>query len=283
MVRIHHLPPVRKGSSIRTAPSFVPGLHLTSLGAGTVQDVPSRLVELVSGVWVATSRWYATTSTVLLDGSGGAVVVDPAFLPDELAAIPADLGGLGVACVGGIATHEHYDHVLWHADLGEVARWSSAGTAERLVVHRAAILAPLIEYLTPDLVDIAGRLVPLADGTIPWSGPRAECIEHDAHAPSHLAVRLPDQGVLLAGDMLSNVEVPYPAAGETLEHYAVRTALWLVPGHGTVTTKARARYDADMRYLDDLLAGRASDDPRIQDPDNAALHQKNLGKARSGA
>ena len=79
---------------------------------------PSRLVELVPGVWLATSRQYATTTTVLLDGSGGAVVVDPAWDPDELAAIPADLAALGVRCVAGLATHEHYDHVLWHPGLG---------------------------------------------------------------------------------------------------------------------------------------------------------------------
>ena len=32
---------------------------------------------------------------MLLDGSGGAVVIDPAWDPDELAAIPADLAALG--------------------------------------------------------------------------------------------------------------------------------------------------------------------------------------------
>jgi len=80
----------------------------------------TRLVEVVDGVWVATSTWFATTSTVLLDSRGGAVVVDPAFLPDELAAIPRDLDAMGVRCVAGVSTHEHYDHVLWHDDLGDV-------------------------------------------------------------------------------------------------------------------------------------------------------------------
>ncbi|MDO8308455.1 MAG: MBL fold metallo-hydrolase [Actinomycetota bacterium] len=66
---------------------------------------------------MATSRRYATTSTVLLDGAGGAVVIDPAWDPDELAAIPSDLGALGVRCLAGVATHEHYDHVMWHPGL----------------------------------------------------------------------------------------------------------------------------------------------------------------------
>ncbi len=249
----------------------------------------TRLVEIARGVWVATSRWETTTSTVLLDGAGGAVVVDPAFLPDELAAIPRDLADLGVRCVAGLATHQHYDHVLWHNDLGDVPRWASAGTAQRLASHRAEVLAPVVDYLTPDLIDIAARVQPLPDRTLPWAGPTAECIEHDAHAPAHVAVFLPDSGILVAGDMLGDVDLPVPAEDETLQHYgagletlydAVDAARWLIPGHGTVTTDARSRYDADMRYLDDLLAGRASKDPRIDDPKNAALHQENLDIAR---
>jgi hypothetical protein len=33
--------------------------------------MPVRLVEVAPGVWVATSRRYATNTTVLLDGHGG--------------------------------------------------------------------------------------------------------------------------------------------------------------------------------------------------------------------
>ena len=63
-------------------------------------------------------------------------------------------------------------------------------------------------------------------------------------------------------------------------HSAVRAAHLLIPGRGTPTTDPTARFDADRRYLDDLLAGRASGDPRIDDPENAGLHAQNLAKAR---
>jgi glyoxylase-like metal-dependent hydrolase (beta-lactamase superfamily II) len=249
----------------------------------------TRLRELAPGVWVATSRRYSTTSTVLLDGHAGAVVVDPAWDPDELAAIPADLADLGVRCVAGVATHEHYDHVMWHPDLGEVPRWASTGTVAHLSQERDRLLAPLAQYLTPDLISIAGRLDPLPGGELPWAGPRARCITHDAHAPAHLALIVEDAGVLIAGDMLSDVELPMPAAEDTtLERYvtglerlhdAVRQSRLLIPGHGTPTHDPLARFDADRRYLDDLLSGRASDDPRITDPENAGLHAQNLERA----
>lgn len=249
----------------------------------------NRLVEVAPGVLVATSRRFATTSTVLLDGRGAAVVIDPAWDPDELAAIPADLEQLGVACVAGLATHEHYDHVMWHPDLGDVPRWATPPTADRLAHDRAAVLAPLAEYLTPDLIAIAGRLAALAGDELPWSGPRARVIVHDAHAPAHLALLVEESGVLVAGDMLSDVELPMPAdedltldgylAGLDRLHDAVAASRLLIPGHGTPTRQPMARWDADRRYLDDILRGRESDDPRVLDPENADLHRANRQRA----
>lgn len=131
-----------------------------------------RLQEVAPGVLMATSRRYATTSTVLVDGHGGAVVIDPNWDPDELAAIPADLADLGLVCVAGLATHVHCDHVLWHSDLGDPPRWASARTVDDLARDRERLLAPLAEFLTPDLINLAGRLRPLPDDGLPWSGPR---------------------------------------------------------------------------------------------------------------
>jgi glyoxylase-like metal-dependent hydrolase (beta-lactamase superfamily II) len=250
----------------------------------------SRLEEVAPGVWVATSRRYATTSTVLLDGLGGAVVIDPAWDPDELAAIPADLAELGVRCVAGLATHEHYDHVMWHPALGEVPRWSTPGTVAHLSQERSTLLAPLADYLTPALIAIAGVLEPLPGEHLPWDGPTARCLVHDAHAPAHLALLVEESGVLIAGDMLSDVELPMPASDDTtLERYlsglerlgaAVAQARLVVPGHGTPSWDPMARLDADRRYLEDLIGGRVSPDPRIADPENAGLHAANLERAR---
>jgi glyoxylase-like metal-dependent hydrolase (beta-lactamase superfamily II) len=251
--------------------------------------VTTRLREIAAGVWVATSRRYSTSSTVLLDGVGGAVVIDPAWDPDELAAIPADLTEIGVRCVAGVATHEHYDHVMWHPDLGDVPRWTTPGTVAHLAEERDRLLAPLAEYLTPDLIAIAGRLEVMPGAHLPWDGPMTQCIVHDAHAPAHLALLVEDTGVLVAGDMLSDVELPMPASDDTtLERYAtgleglgdaVRQARIVIPGHGTPTAEPMARFDADRRYLDDLINGRRPADPRLDDPENAALHRANVERA----
>ena len=41
-----------------------------------------------------------------------------------------------------------------------------------------------------------------------WGGPLVEVLEHDGHASGHAALHLPGDGVLVAGDRVSDVEVP---------------------------------------------------------------------------
>ncbi|MFC6237498.1 MBL fold metallo-hydrolase [Longivirga aurantiaca] len=247
-----------------------------------------RLVEVTSGVWVAQSRRYATNSTVLLDGHGGALVIDPSWDPDELAAIPADLASLGVRCVAGLSTHVHYDHVMWHPDLGDVPRWATPGTIAMVDADRDGVVAPLRGDLPDDLVDLAARdLRPIDGELLEWTGPTAVVHVHHAHAPHHLALELPDLGLLVAGDMLSDIELPMPDKDDTdLANYlgglerlrgSVSRSHLLVPGHGSVSSRPMERYDADARYLDAVVRLGASDDTRIADM--ADLHAANLERA----
>ncbi len=274
---------------------------------------PARLVEVAPGVWVATSRRFATTSTVIVGADGSALVVDPAWDPDELAGIPADLAALGVTCGAGLATHLHYDHVLWHPDLGAPPRLASRWTVWATTNRREEVLAPLVGDLPHELIDLAGRLVPVDGGRaphlvppagaprpvtvlpepyqLPWAGREVLLHEHDAHAPAHLAVEVVDRSALLAGDMLSDVELPMPANDnpdlvaylvglDRLTDVARRCAL-LVPGHGTPTDRPLARVDADRHYLDDLLVRGESDDPRQGLPGMAELHAANVLRAKA--
>jgi glyoxylase-like metal-dependent hydrolase (beta-lactamase superfamily II) len=209
-----------------------------------------------------------TTSTALTRGDE-AFLVDPAWMPDELEALAAFVRGLRVA--GGFATHAHHDHLLWHPGFGDAPRWASERTAELARAERDALVAGLGERFPHPLVDLMGRVEGVA-GRIPDSaGFEIELIVHDGHAPGHTALWLPHERVLLAGDMLSDVELPLPfdpddvpaylAALDVLAPYAARAAV-VVPGHGHVGTDADARLDADRRYLEEVVRRGSSDDPR---------------------
>ena len=247
-------------------------------------------VEIASGVHVMTSRRYATTSTAVIAGDE-ALVVDPCWDADELAGVAGLVESQGARCAAGLATHLHYDHVLWHQDLSDAPRWASDWAASQWESDRASLVQPLIGDIPDDLVDLAGRVAAIPPGGLPWGAREIVLHEHDAHARGHLAVEIVDVGVLLAGDMLSNIELPYPDADEPdlasylagLDRLAavVRRSRVLVPGHGTPTYTPTERLDADRRYLDDVLAGRPIDDPRLADPDNQAIHARTLEQARA--
>jgi glyoxylase-like metal-dependent hydrolase (beta-lactamase superfamily II) len=215
-----------------------------------------------------------TTSTILAR-PGEALLVDPAWLPDELEALASFVAGRGMRVVGGFATHAHHDHLLWHPRFGDAPRWASAPTAERARSERASLVARLDTGFPRALVELMGRVDAIAGGIPESAGFEIELIEHDGHAPGHTALWLPRERVLIAGDMLSDVELPLPfdpddvpaylAGLDVLAPLAAQAAI-VVPGHGHVGADALARLDADRRYLEEMLRRGESDDRRRANP-----------------
>ena len=67
----------------------------------------------------------STTSTVIVGRAGDALLVDPAWMPDELASLSAAFVARGLRVVGGFATHAHHDH----RDTAGGASWRLAAVA----------------------------------------------------------------------------------------------------------------------------------------------------------
>ncbi len=81
---------------------------------------------------------------------------------------------------------------------------------------------------------------------------------HDAHAPGHAAVWLDAPRVLLAGDMLSDVELPLPLDPDDLPAY--------LDGLDRL-----APYVARARVV---VPGHDADDPRRENPGMAVVHAR---------
>jgi hydroxyacylglutathione hydrolase len=178
------------------------------------------------------------------------------------------------------ATHPHWDHVLWSRELGDAPRYA-APAAVRITETERPGMVKMLEASAPghDL-ELFGRVRPLTAEAIAWDGVMARLIVHDAHAPGHGAVFLPDTGVLVAGDMCSDVEIPLldtdAADGDPFGGYrhglgvlaAVPGVRVVVPGHGHVGDAAefRRRVAADFGYLDAVEAGRDVTDERLALP-----------------
>lgn len=238
----------------------------------------NRLEEVAPGVLVATSRFMATNTVVVVHGRD-ALLVDPGVHLDELESLAGELLARRLQPVGGFATHAHWDHVLWHRGLGDVPRWASSATVTEGIAHHHELVDQAEAVVELDDERLGLSLTPVK-GALPWTGPEAVPICHDAHATGHAALHLPELGLLVAGDMGSDIEVPLLEHGvpgpqallayhEGLERLAALAPVDLVvTGHGHVCDGAmwRRRLDADRRYLDDIAAGRPTDDTRLVEP-----------------
>jgi hydroxyacylglutathione hydrolase len=234
------------------------------------------LTEVVPGVAVATAELYTTTTTAVSGAGGGCLLIDPAVTVADLAGLAAALADARLTPRAGFSTHPHWDHVLWSRELGgDVPRYAAPVAASTSRTIRDAMFRRAEQEAPGHDRDLFGRLVALEADAIPWEGPRARVITHNGHEGGHSAVFLPDSGVLVAGDMLSDIEMPLldiDSADAVGDYRAGLTLLagvegvrWVVPGHGHVgdAGQFRRRLDADNRYLDQLAAGRPITDPRI--------------------
>jgi glyoxylase-like metal-dependent hydrolase (beta-lactamase superfamily II) len=245
----------------------------------------TRLHEVATGLLVATSRTDSLNSVVILGQNDGALLVNPGWQQDELDDLARELAERSLKPVVGFATHAHHDHLLWHPDFGDVPRWASPDTVRIAGSHRDELLGALGDGFRTEVLALTGRVTALPGLDIPWLGPETDVVLHNAHIVGHSAVWIAELGVLIAGDMLSDVELPLPddssnalaeyrAGLETLAPYA-GVARFVIPGHGSVTTDGAARVEADRRYVDDLLAGRETTDARIAIPGMARVHSEN--------
>ena len=234
-----------------------------------------RLTEVAPGVLVATSAYAMTTSTVIVGSAGGCLLIDPAVTVADLAALADELAARGLRPAAGWSTHPHWDHVLWSAGLGNAPRYAAPAAVTAAKTDRNGILDGVTKSAPGHDLDLVGRLQALDGSAISWDGPEARLIVHDGHAPGHGAVFLPDSGVLIAGDMCSDLEIPLldTTAADPLGDY--RTGLerlgsvpgvrQVIPGHGHVgdAGELRLRLGLDTAYLDAVSAGRPYDDPRL--------------------
>jgi glyoxylase-like metal-dependent hydrolase (beta-lactamase superfamily II) len=250
-----------------------------------------QLDQVADGVWVRQSEWVWTNS-IAVRGEDGLILVDPGIHGSELDELADDLDRLGIPVVAGFSTHPHWDHLLWHSRFGDVPRYATPAGVKVASQTRERQQAGAAEEASGIPLDLVALVTPLpADG-----GPvPGEIIEHHAHAVGHAAVLLADRGVLLVGDMLSDVLIPlfdsrqddqvgaYEAALDRLDKPAGHVDV-VVPGHGAVAEgpEVAARLAADHAYIDALQRGEEPADARLG-PDTDWLsgpHQSNLEQAR---
>ena len=231
---------------------------------------------------VVTSRVWQTNA-VLRPVGDRAVLVDSPVLPDELAALP---GLLGVRPDLLITTHGHFDHLLAPCAFPDLPLHGGAATVRALAGEAGAVALDQLRVLDEELY-VADRVplrldaleeLPALDGVT--------VVEADGHAADGIALLFEEDGLLVPGDYLCEVEIPLiSSAGSTTAYAAtlerleplVRRAETIVPGHGPPLTRERALalLEVDHRYatqLGEQLRGPWTDRQQQIHGDNLRKH-----------
>ena len=243
------------------------------------------LRQVAEGVLIHQSE-FCQSNAVVVHGQAGVLLIDPGVQGHEMACLANDLSASGQTVVAGFSTHPHWDHLLWHARLGAAPRYGTARCAAtvRLLLSDARWKARIAELIPPDIagqvpLDLLGLItgLPAEMARIPWDGPQVRIVEHQGHAPGHAALLIGERGVLVAGDMLSDVLIPMLGLNDTadpIEDYLTALRLLegvagdvdvLVPGHGSIggADQVRARIDQDRAYVHALRDAGVPSDPRV--------------------
>jgi glyoxylase-like metal-dependent hydrolase (beta-lactamase superfamily II) len=229
----------------------------------------SAWAEVAAGVRVRTSRCYAMNSLVAA-ADGHALVVDAGVLPSELDDIAAVVHDITprLERVSLAFTHPHWDHVLGAPWFPGATTFAHAGFADELERELEHVTARATEGLAAK-----GEKLPhpfrafkpslSARGTTRVELGPFEVVTYDTpgHSGCHLAYWLPRQGVLVAGDLLSDIEIPWLEGPPWVYRASLKSLHWLfeqedvrvlVPGHGPVAhgrTNGYRRLLRDMNYL----------------------------------
>jgi glyoxylase-like metal-dependent hydrolase (beta-lactamase superfamily II) len=242
------------------------------------------LKEITEGVLIHESA-FIQSNTVIVRGRTGVLLIDPGITRNEMVAVADDLREMGEVVVAGFSTHPHWDHVLWHDRFGDVPRYATtrcAATMRDLVSDddwRARVAGALPPELADDIpMELLGLVTGLpGDGTrIPWDGPEVRVVEHRAHTAGHAALVIEGHGVLVAGDMLSDILMPFLdlRAADPITDYLDALELFdavaddiafVIPGHGSVGEggELRTRIGQDRAYVRAVREGTDAHDPRV--------------------
>jgi len=261
-----------------------------------------RAVAVSADALVLTSAFWQTNAVALRAG-GEAVLIDSPYLPEELEALPRVLAGAGFEPSGLLATHADFDHLLGRLAYPGMTLGMGDSSLERLHREPGAAQRDLRDF---DAQWYVSRPAPLALGQVQslplpgrldlGAGEQAIEIElHPAegHTADGMALFARPLGVLVVGDYLSDVEIPWISEGGSIEDYRATLARLaplaeeagtVVPGHGAPHDRDTALrlLDEDVEYLDALDRG----DERQQLPrgrDSKAqrrIHARNLDQRR---
>lgn len=265
------------------------------------------LTKISPHIWVQQSQ-FANTNSGIFISAGEACLVDPGLLPVEIKKLANLLTDLNANAKALVLTHSHWDHLFgpeyfpdlpitahadYHLQIHSSAKEKILSQVEKLNSHFQITRQEPFTIPQPEITFQDSLLLEIGELEL-------QLLHTPGHSADHLSIYNPDSGELWAGDLLSDLEIPYiihslPAYQKTLELLSDLNLSCLVPGHGTPINdrgQIQGRLNQDRSYLNllektvysSLRQGLSLDEilnlePGFTHPclgDNLSAHQYNI-------
>jgi len=255
-------------------------------------------------LYVFQSRWWQLNS-VLCNHRFTTLIWDPAYDQIELDIISEQANKLESNSNYLIYTHGDYDHIPGGPDFKEFKQVGSVAFEERKDKNRVVEQIENLDHefyvkrnaqVTFPTLDI--KIATATPGILKLGNLEAHFYRAGGHTPDGLFTIIPELGLWVAGDYLSDIEFPFvedkledyfetlAAARQIMKDYELKV---MVPGHGNpafTREEVLSRIDSSERYLNSLTLANIPDWKTSwgNSPFHLFLdkmHQKNIRHARS--
>lgn len=247
-----------------------------------------KLIELTPNITVFESSLYRTTCT-LIDLGNAVMIVDPNWLPVEIDFIyEYVMTHHQYKQPYLLFTHSDYDHIIGYGKFPQSKVISSSAFQSQ--PKKDAIIRQIIDFDHEYYINRSYPLVyPHTDMVIDSDKQsiKIEGIEFvfysaQGHTDDGLFTIIPGLGVWIAGDYLSNLEMPFIDDSFTEYKKTITKCerimdlfpeiTLLIPGHGDVATTREEiikRIKNDKKYLELLESYKKNPSPKFE---NAIMH-----------
>jgi glyoxylase-like metal-dependent hydrolase (beta-lactamase superfamily II) len=228
-----------------------------------------RAVSISPDALVVTSAFWQTNAIALRSGEE-AVLIDSPYLPDELDALPGLLAGAGFEPDGLLATHADFDHLLGRLAFAGMTLGLAESSVQRLHESPGQAQRELRQYddeyyvVRPAPLGLGQVQALPVPGHVELGDRELELHPAEGHTVDGMALFDRARGLLIVGDYLSDVEIPW-IHGTLADYRAtlarlaalVEDATTVVPGHGATHDRETTLrlLDEDVDYLDALERG----------------------------
>lgn len=221
-------------------------------------------MKQINDRWYYLSGHHFSYNAGLYTSHGRAILIDPGMTRDEIKNIHKFLEDSCLKSEGIILTHFHWDHILGVNNFGITDIYTHKRFPGELEDHRQATYRSIKKWAieaNEETLSLEKFPVPnhlMDDGNhLTVGGSNLLLLHSPGHTMDHLSVFDDKSGVLWAGDILSDLEIPFISGSilsfqSTLEKLVDLEITTIIPGHGSPTHdqgEVHKRLDEDLEYI----------------------------------